>query len=210
MKYKEGDTVRIESTEYFLDQEEQGRRIIGSSELNFTKGMYKYTGKLAKIFLVDDIRYRLDVDNGENWWEDWMFDPDYNGGEPLSAEDAIRAMLDGETLYTEDGYKYRFNKKCGGITRLDKGNYITDIQKYKNLYRRAAGRKRTMTRLEALAWAGSEASHGWVVRSEPGIEWCLPQRFSYGTDTTGYQRARLLPDGSGIDEESICGFEVEE
>jgi hypothetical protein len=69
---------------------------------------------------------------------------------------------------------------------------------------------RTMTCWEALAWASSEASHGWVVTPEGDETWFPPQFYSYIGNIDKYQRARLLPDGSGIDESSICGFEVEE
>jgi hypothetical protein len=74
---------------------------------------------------------------------------------------------------------------------------------------------RAMTRWEVLAWAGGEASHGWVVRclgsgDDDDNDWFPPQCTGYTCNTAEYRRARMLPDGSGIDEESIRGFEVEE
>jgi hypothetical protein len=71
-------------------------------------------------------------------------------------------------------------------------------------------KKRQMTRLEMLWWAGSEESRGWVVRVDTDDSWQVPQYLSYISGSSAYQRARLLPGGSGIDKDSICGFEVEE
>jgi hypothetical protein len=48
-----------------------------------------------------------------------------------------------------------------------------------------------------------------VVRQE-GDTWKPPQFFSYNMDLDEHQRARLLPDLSGVDEDTIQGFEVEE
>jgi hypothetical protein len=67
-----------------------------------------------------------------------------------------------------------------------------------------------MTRWEILAWANSEASRGWLVRGEGSDTWYVPQFYTYTDDINGFQRARLLPDLSGIDEDTIQGFEVEE
>jgi hypothetical protein len=121
-----------------------------------------------------------------------MFDPDYTGDDPLSPEDAIRAMLDGETLYDKEGDKYYWKGKGHA------------------LYRRPPKRKRLMARWEVLAWACSEESRGWVVRAKGSKWWCPPQFFSYDMDAKRYERARILPDMSGIDRSTIQGFEVEE
>jgi hypothetical protein len=64
-----------------------------------------------------------------------------------------------------------------------------------------------MTTFEAMLWAGSEASHGWVVRRKNasgawGV-WRTPQYAGYNIKGEHYQRARLLPDGSGIDESTV-------
>jgi hypothetical protein len=37
----------------------------------------------------------------------------------------------------------------------------------------------------------------------------LPQYFSYNDEGAVYQRAKLLPDHSGVDESTIQGFETE-
>jgi hypothetical protein len=135
--------------------------------------------------------------------------------EPLSVEDVIRAMLNGETLYAKDDKGdmecwYYHAGKC--FLYAFPGNRLGRILSTfpDNFYRRPVKHKRDMTRWEALAWASSEASRGWVVRINISERWHLPQFFSYDSDADKYQRARLLPDGSGIDEDSICWFEVEE
>jgi hypothetical protein len=162
--------------------------------------MQNFAGKLAKITGAFNGIYRIDVDNQGFNWQDWMFDPDYLGDGPLEAEDAVRAMLDGETLYDKEGKPRRFTDD--------------EINTFYSLYRRPAKHTRPMTRWEVFDWANSEASRGWVVRiiydSGSKNEWHLPQYIGYGSYIKSYQRARLLPDLSGVDEDTIQGFEVEE
>jgi hypothetical protein len=176
--------------------------------------MFKYAGQLAKITIMTrGYGYKLDIDD-ETWdWQDWMFDPGYKADESLSAEDAIIAMVrDGETLYAEleDGGKteYRFNKEeCWFETSGGTYYYLSDLV---GLRRLPEKRKRPMTRWEVLDWANSEASREWVVKYEDG-RWTSPQHQNYPEDVLDkYQRARLLPDLSGVDENTIQGFEAEE
>jgi hypothetical protein len=178
--------------------------------------MFHYAGKTAKIIKTNENNtcYKLSVDNGEWDWQDWMFDPDYHPeNEPLSAEDAIRAMLDGETLYDEEGRRYSFYELRGDFIRGgNRDGDVTVINKFTGLCRRPVKRKRLMTRWEILAWANSEASRGWLVSMNNG-NWKLPTTFDYTCieeDDIGYNRARLLPDLSGIDQGTVEGFEVEE
>jgi hypothetical protein len=44
----------------------------------------------------------------------------------------------------------------------------------------------------------------------PYGDWLVPLQNHYIGDLSGFQRAQLLPDKSGIDESTIQGFEVEE
>jgi hypothetical protein len=166
--------------------------------------MQGFAGRIAKITNVFTIGYyRIDIDGGKWGWENWMFDPDYKANEPLSAEDAIRAMLDGETLYNEDGtIGYSWNGDSFNI--VDKDNF--DVYTF---YRRPAKQKRAMTRWEVLDWTNSEASRGWVVRIDDKSEWVSPQCLGYGSNIKDYRRARLLPDLSGVDESTIQRFEIE-
>jgi hypothetical protein len=68
---------------------------LGGHVLN--RDMRRYAGKIFTIRIVFN-GGSYDLGLPESVWEDWMFDPDYKPDEPLSAEDAIRAMLDGEVL----------------------------------------------------------------------------------------------------------------
>jgi hypothetical protein len=141
-----------------------------------------------------------------------MFDPDYDPYGPLSAKDAILAMVEGgETLYDEDGDAYRFNEE---ETRLEYVGSEDGVVRVLKLFswaplRRRPRRNRDWTQWELLAWASSDESRGWVVRTVGSEAWFTPQFFGYGTVGVAYQRARLLPDHSGIDEDTIQGFEVE-
>jgi hypothetical protein len=85
-------------------------------------------------------------------------------------------------------------------------------------------KKRPMSRYEILAWATSEESRGWFVNihlkcdNELQGDWQFPTHFKYDNyeDTADdiyiyeYVRAKLRTDLSGIDENTIQGFEIEE
>jgi hypothetical protein len=216
MNYKEGDTVRIQSKEWIDAQEkdDDGGTDYLSRYAPFSADMQTYAGKTAKIIRRDNDNeyYELDIDKAANVWQDWMFDPDYKADEPLSAKDAIIAMVrDGETLYAEfkDSGKveYCFNKAESCFETSDGTRYrLGDLA---GLRRSPARRKRPMTRWEVLDWANSEASRGWVVKYKDD-GWALPQCQSYPEDVLDkYQRARLRSDLSGVDESTIQGFEAE-
>jgi hypothetical protein len=151
MNHKAGDTVRVQSQEWIDAQEKDWGRDVhhNGAFYTFTESMQKYAGKVAKIVRVDGHAYGIDLDMGTYCWEAWMFDPDYRPeDEPLSAEDAIHAMLDkGETLYDEDGCTYTFNKEMGCFesTGLGGRSYGNDVFK-DFLYHRPAKRNRPMTR----------------------------------------------------------------
>jgi hypothetical protein len=172
--------------------------------------MQKYAGREAKIVRVWEDSYYLDIDDGVYLWQDWMFDPNYKADGPLPAEDAIRVMLDGETLYNEDGdVKYFWSAGCFRVVYPDSDEMeIVDSFNDATFYRRPTKSRRGMTRLEVLDWANSKASRRWVVRWQDNA-WAIPQFFGYDKDISGFQRARLLPDRSGVDESTIQGFEVE-
>jgi hypothetical protein len=148
-------------------------------------------------------------------FRDWMFDPDYSKG-PLSVEDAMRAMLDGEDLFDGNGCKWQWDAEHKRFVSCDRNGIpsewdIAGLIALGGLCRSAPKRKRTMTFWEVLAWASSADSFGWVVRKSDNGYWSPPQYYRYHSITLeDYQRARLLPDLSGIDESTIQGFEVEE
>ena len=219
MKHKEGDTVRIRSKEWMDAQEKNGFGSIAKEGYSLLAPMMEFAEKLAKITgCRADGSFRLDVDGGVFCWGKWMFDPDYTEDDPnypedgpLSAEDAVRAMLDGDTLYDQDGNEYNFDKFSGEFVCIDLlENEAEKISnKFSDLYRRPPRSRRAMTRWEVLDWANSEASRGWVVRHKDG-DWVSPQCKTFDTSLSNYQRARLRPNLSGVDEDTIQGFEVEE
>jgi hypothetical protein len=221
LKHKAGDTVRIQSQEWIDAHKKYGVRIVSTTgDLAFTESMFRYAGKTAKIITANEKNncYKLDVDNGEWWWEEWMFDPDYDPAAPLSVKDAILAMVDkGETLYDKDGDSYRFNEQNSSIEYVEsEGGYVHMHNMFNwKLHRRPAKRTRPMTQREAIDWARSKESWGWLVRRHENDiwgEWRYPTEFDYSLLAVlkSYQRARLLPDHFGIDEDTIQGFEVEE
>jgi hypothetical protein len=207
MNRKVGDTVRIQTQEWIDAQEDKGGYIANGEDVaRFITDMFKYAGRIAKIRSIKSFRYKLNIDNEWFSWEDWMFDPSYDPDAPLSAEDAIRAMLDGETFYDEDGWEYFWDKENRDLCRKIDGK--TTAFCVPNLHRRPAKRKRPMTIQEIAAWVTSEDSLGWMVKY---IDcWCFPRSMRYLDRLCEYQRARLLPDLSGIDKSTIQGFEVED
>jgi hypothetical protein len=212
MNHKAGDRVRIRPMKWI---EAQKKNVHGSIEGPgpgfFVKVMFEYAGREAVITKVCSCGYLLDIDKGIWYWSDWMFDPDYSpSGEPLSPEDAIRAMLDGETLYDDEGCSCIWNKTDKDFQFwYEDGLTYKKCTEYSGLYRRPEKRKRHWTNWECLIWAESSNSKGWVVRVNKYCDWHLPQAPSYGGDISRYQRAQLLHDSSGINESTICGFEVE-
>jgi hypothetical protein len=177
-----------------------------------TPEMFDFAGNVmtvSDVFSLETAGYRM-CGGGSEFWSEWMFDPDYNPADrPLSAGDAIIAMVrDGETLVDEDGREHCWDGD--DFVRDIGGNHWVDFYEFNNLYRRPAKRKRAMNRWEILDWASSEASRGWVVRQIWNApDWMCPPAPFYNLDTDTYQRARLLPDLSGVDESTIQGFEVE-
>jgi hypothetical protein len=222
MKHKVGDTVRIRSKEWIDAQERDEHWDISLSScgkqcLFFIAEMEEYAGKEARILRTNsnatDDWYKLDIDNKFYNWQDWMFDPDYGADDPLSVGDAILAMIDGEILMDTEGREYSWSKDIGWfVTHSDCSNSPGGIDIVpritRSLYRHLSNRKRPMTRFEVLNWVSSEVSHGWLVKMDESVSWHPPQFYGYERDIYRYQRARLLPDCSGVDEDTIQGFEV--
>ena len=220
MKHKVGDRVRIQLKEWMDTQEKDDNgSILGPDGYGYdmSKSMQEQAGKVAVIRKAEENRYKIDIDGEFFSWKDWMFDPDYRGGDtplsadkPLPAEDAIRAMLDGgETLYDGNGWKFFWDKDEKQFV-WEKDGTVINHHYFSDLHRRPPKRKREMTRWEVLNWANSDASRGWVVRLTKDEPWVTPPYYRYEDNISEYQRARLLPDLSGVDESTIQGFEVEE
>jgi hypothetical protein len=215
-KYKVGDKVRIKDKAW-IEQEMNNEEHIVIDKL-FIKDMPLYAGRMARIVEIRGDHYCLDL-TGYNWqWNEWMLE-DPAKPDILSPEGAARAMLDREVLLCPQEFG---EPRC--LAKWDGENFVcywegkewqgtTSLPNLRLL--RHIPVKRFLTRWEILAWANSELSRGWVVRwaglPVNNNSWDSPHRFSYkDDDIPQYQRARLLPDCSGIDETTIQGFEVDE
>ena len=75
MKYKVGDKVRIKSLEWY-SKNKNGLGHVSHYDTNntFVSSMSSYCGMTANITEVEGSHYILDVDNGDWWWQDFMFE----------------------------------------------------------------------------------------------------------------------------------------
>jgi hypothetical protein len=227
LKHKAGDTVRIWTKEWMDAQEKDESGCIHFPGANclLNLAMQEYAGEVVVIEQVFNGWYALA--GSRNRWEDWMFDPAYDPSAVipakealfdlvhdlsaiLPAKEALFAMLKGETLYGVDGGSgsYSFNEERGCFEWKVDGAVSSSWTFAGFLSREPPKCKWYLTEDEMLAWANSNESLGWMVRCD-GI-WSFPRDLGYVGAATNYQRARLLPDLSGIDETTIQGFEVEE
>ena len=76
MKYKVGDKVRIKSLEWYNNSQksEYGSVKHDDGGNSFVSLMIPYCGMEANITEVEGSYYILDVDNGDWWWQDFMFE----------------------------------------------------------------------------------------------------------------------------------------
>lgn len=74
MKFKVGDTVKIKTKR---DIKKKSKRIfLNIEECDFTSEMEKYVGKVTQIKDITRYgAYKLDIDDGEYNWSDYMFEP---------------------------------------------------------------------------------------------------------------------------------------
>jgi hypothetical protein len=138
MRYKTGEKVRV------ISQEKQVRMLEnGSGNPIWPPPGYRHIMTLdmrsmaGKETIIDEVRisdYFLEVDGHRYSWEDWMLDP-VDEGRELSAEDAIRAMLDGEELYDERGNVYWYDRKGCCFYCLEGGT----PKKFSGLFRKPKG-----------------------------------------------------------------------
>jgi hypothetical protein len=214
MKYKAGDKVRVSSKDWLNTQEGVTSEAIYGPDGNFmiTK-MQELEGRVFTISSVDDSRGRYAL-KGLPWiWSAWMFDPEYVPEKhPLSFDAAVETLLAGDILYDAEGnICHKDEDGCRFVRVVPKkdGPQLEDIYKFDELYATRPVSERIMTQWEALDWASSERSLGWVVRlGKAG--WGPPQQYSYDADIERYERARLTADLSGIDDKTIQRLEVEE
>jgi hypothetical protein len=235
VRYKVGDKVRIRSKRWIDAQEKDAHGNIDyGPRLCLFSDLFDYAGKIARITRVypgEYESYDLDLNDGGDEWADWMFDPDYNpdtpsvrisptplsssvriSPTPLSSSEAIRIMLDGETLYDRDGEEYLYEVDNKEVRFVPEIGTITETWRVPEtpLYRKQEKCIRPMTQSEAISWKNSKDCWGWMVRISTRDTWGFPSQFLYEFGNFEYQRARLLPDFSGIDESTIQGFMTEE
>ena len=75
MKYKVGDKVRIKSLEWYNERKNGLGHVAHDDFYNtFVSSMIAYCGMEANITEVEGSHYILDVDNGDWWWQDFMFE----------------------------------------------------------------------------------------------------------------------------------------
>lgn len=75
MKYKVGDKVKIKSLEWYSKNKNGLGHVSHDDFYNtFVSSMTAYCGMKANITEVEGSHYILDVDNGDWWWQDFMFE----------------------------------------------------------------------------------------------------------------------------------------
>ena len=136
----------------------------------------------------------------------------------LDPKEAIKLMLEGEILTDgNDGYSVRFSAGTFEF-KNDNNDWMpfTNFDSYDKFYRKPQKQERLMTKYECLLWAQSDAAKGWVVTENIypfgriDYKWRLPAYFTFSAEQTEkLKRAKLKPDGSGIDENTITDFTVE-
>ena len=72
MKYKVGDKVKIKSLEWYNENSEYSAVVQNGA--SFTDSMTKYCGKTAIVVKIYHESYDLDIDGGDWYWYDWMFE----------------------------------------------------------------------------------------------------------------------------------------
>lgn len=74
MKYKVGDKVKIKSLEWYNQNSEDNAVIKNGA--GFTDAMVRYCGRTTTITGIYRDSYDLDIDDGDWYWYDWMFEDD--------------------------------------------------------------------------------------------------------------------------------------
>ena len=88
MKYKVGDKVRIKSLEWYNENKSKLGHVVHDDFYNtFVSSMIAYCGMEANITEVEGSHYILDVDNGDWWWQDFMFE------EPIQESECTKQQL---------------------------------------------------------------------------------------------------------------------
>ena len=96
MKYKVGHKVRIKSLEWYNERKNWLGHVVHDDFYNtFVSSMIAYCGMEANITEVEGSHYILDVDNGDWWWQDFMFE------EPIQESECTKQQLVDDSNYEQ-------------------------------------------------------------------------------------------------------------
>ena len=96
MKYKVGDKVKIKSLEWYNENKNKlGHVVHNDCNNTFVSSMAAYCGMEANITEVAGSYYILDVDNGDWWWQDFMFE------EPIQESECTKQQLVDDSNYEQ-------------------------------------------------------------------------------------------------------------
>lgn len=131
MKYKLGDKVRIKSIDWY----NANKSIIGcinhQDSYAFINQMSKYCGEIATIKLIyNDNDIKLDIDNGDWCWSDFMFDENFKNMETkkiiLPEGWEIDKVENGEIILKESKKELpKTWEEC--YIKLGMGEYISNL-----------------------------------------------------------------------------------
>lgn len=96
MKYKVGNKVRIKSVEWYdANKDKDGVVNLGGDIFSFVAPMAEYLGKEATITtIVDDGVYLIDLDGGNAYWVDEMFEGLVSVEKPIISTDLIKDIAE--------------------------------------------------------------------------------------------------------------------
>jgi hypothetical protein len=225
-KHKIGEEVQIRSFEWLRQQkmDDSGGIFVDDSFIMFSPRMLRFAGERTKVKGFHEDGYELCVDNGRHVWGEWMLEEnvgsaslstgpnnlldDQDDNPELSPEEAIAALLEGATLWDEDGFccwRER-NRFASGMTVGESGVTVTE---FTGLHRKntSSANDVLMTRKEAIMWSISKESEGWLVSHCDVGKWDRPRRYDYCNPMEGYMRGKELPDKPGsVDRTTVDGF----
>ena len=127
MKYKVGDKVRIKSIDWYnQNKDKDGFLILENSMVIFLPYMVRYLGKFATITSIEDMGYKIDIDDGRYLWTDEMFDETYKDNKmeskkvkitlPKNCEvEKVETSVENGYLVVEYTPKEKFEPKDGDI-----------------------------------------------------------------------------------------------
>jgi hypothetical protein len=133
-----------------------------------------------------------------------------NDKEYLDPVEAVRLMLNGETLINNENNECRWDTNGFDVFN-DKSENWDPLLYFDNLTRKTKNKKRLMTREECLGWARSSKAVGWVVGIDPvgpNTDWDNPLNLFFDKDIECYRRA-IFAKGD-VDISTITDFTIKE